>query len=184
MASLISNRSEGERVDLLVVGSGIAGLIAALTVAEHGGRVLVVSKGSLSASASYHAQGGIAAAGSEGDSPELHAADTIVAGRGLCRSSAVEVLVEEAPARIDDLRALAPRRVTASVQMPVGFGGRQPLVPQMHGEAEVGAQLLGELLRLGRLRALIAGHVQRIADDCLHDGVLAQEAGDGWCGAG
>jgi L-aspartate oxidase len=92
-----------------VVGSGIAGLIAALTVAEHGGRVLVVSKGSLSSSASYHAQGGIAAAGSNGDSPELHAADTIAAGRGLCRPSAVEVLVEEAPARIDDLRALGVR---------------------------------------------------------------------------
>jgi len=109
VARLISNRSAEERVDLLVVGSGIAGLIAALTVAEHGGRVLVVSKGSLSASASYHAQGGIAAAGSKGDSPELHAADTIAAGRGLCRSSAVEVLVEEAPVRIDDLRALGVR---------------------------------------------------------------------------
>ena len=62
--------------------------------------------------------------------------------------------------------------------MPVGFGGGQALVPQMHGEAELGAQLLGELLRLGRLRALVAGHVQRIADDRLGDGVLAQKARD------
>ena len=63
-------------------------------------------------------------------------------------------------------------------------GGGQQHAPQMHGEADLGAQLLGELLRLGRLRALVAGHVQRIADDCFRDGVLAQEAGDGWCGAG
>ena len=102
-----SRKESGKKpVDLLVVGAGIAGLFAALTVAEHDGEVLVVSKGSLSASASYHAQGGIAAACGEDDSPELHAADTFAAGRGLCRPSAVEALVEEAPARIDDLRAL------------------------------------------------------------------------------
>ena len=55
---------------------------------------MLVSKGPLSSSASYHAQGGIAAACGEDDSPELHAADTIRAGRGLCRPSAVETLVD------------------------------------------------------------------------------------------
>lgn len=104
MTNLRGNESGTERVDLLVVGSGIAGLVTALTAAERGADVMVVSKGALSASASYHAQGGIAAACGEDDSPELHAADTVGAGRGLCRVSAVETLVEEAPARIDDLR--------------------------------------------------------------------------------
>jgi len=98
-----------EQADLLVVGSGIAGLITALTAAEQGADVLVVSKGTLSSSASYHAQGGIAAACGEDDSPELHEADTIRAGRGLCRPSAVRTLVEEAPARIDDLRTWGVR---------------------------------------------------------------------------
>ena len=137
MARLISNQSGEERVDLLVVGSGIAGLIAALTVAEQGGRVLVVSKGSLSASASYHAQGGIAAAGSQGDSPELHAADTIAAGRGLCRPSAVEVLVEEAPARIDDLRALGIR---FSPELGLEGGHSRPRVFHSRG-AETGREI-------------------------------------------
>jgi L-aspartate oxidase len=98
-----------EQVDLLVVGSGIAGLTAALTAAALGADVVVVSKGALSSSASYHAQGGIAAACGADDDPDLHACDTIRAGRGLCRPSAVATLVEEAPARIDDLRALGVR---------------------------------------------------------------------------
>ena len=101
--------SSENRVDLLVVGSGIAGLVTALTAAEHGADVMVVSKGTLSSSASYHAQGGIAAACGDDDSPDLHAADTIDAGRGLCRPSAVETLVTEAPARIDDLQTWGVR---------------------------------------------------------------------------
>jgi L-aspartate oxidase len=68
--------------------------------------VLVVSKGPIGASSSYLAQGGIAAAMQAGDTPELHAEDTLRAGRGLSRPSAVEVLTEEAPARIGDLLQL------------------------------------------------------------------------------
>lgn len=95
-----------EPVDLAVVGGGIAGLTAALTAAAEGARVLVLSKGPLDASASYLAQGGVAAAVGPDDSPELHRRDTLAAGRGLCRERAVAVLTEEAPERIADLRAL------------------------------------------------------------------------------
>lgn len=91
--------------DVVVVGSGIAGLFAALTAARTG-RVLVISKGPIGASSSYLAQGGIAAATRSGDSPELHAEDTLRAGRGLSRASAAEVLTQEAPARIADLLEL------------------------------------------------------------------------------
>ena len=87
---------------LLVVGGGVAGLFAALCAAAER-RVLVLSKGSLLASTSSLAQGGIAAAVGADDSPALHAADTMAAGRGLSRASAVTVLTEEAPARIHDL---------------------------------------------------------------------------------
>ena len=68
--------------------------------------MLVLSKGPLRSSASYLAQGGVAAATGEDDSPELHAEDTIRAGRGLSRQSAVEALADEAPARVADLEAL------------------------------------------------------------------------------
>jgi L-aspartate oxidase len=88
--------------DLIVVGSGIAGLFGALAAARHG-RVLVLSKAPVGASTSYLAQGGVAAATRPGDSPALHAEDTMRAGRGLSRMSAVEVLTEDAPARIADL---------------------------------------------------------------------------------
>ncbi len=91
-----------DRADVLVVGSGVAGLFGALCAASEAD-VVLVSKGSLLASTSSLAQGGIAAAVGEDDAPELHAADTLRAGRGLCRPSAVTALTEEAPARIRDL---------------------------------------------------------------------------------
>ncbi len=88
-----------------MVGGGAAGLWSALRAAELGARVCLVSRTPLSQSASYWAQGGLAAALEPEDSPDLHAADTIAAGRGLCRTEAVRVLVEEAPAMVRDLVA-------------------------------------------------------------------------------
>ncbi|MFL5871862.1 MAG: L-aspartate oxidase [Solirubrobacterales bacterium] len=88
-----------------MVGGGAAGLWSALRAAELGARVCLVSRTPLSKSASYWAQGGLAAALEPEDSPALHAADTIAAGRGLCRTAAVRVLVDEAPAMVRDLVA-------------------------------------------------------------------------------
>jgi L-aspartate oxidase len=85
------------------VGGGAAGLWTALRVAEQGGHACLVSRTPLSQSASFWAQGGLAAALEPGDTPEQHAADTIAAGRGICRPSAVNVLVDEAPAAVRDL---------------------------------------------------------------------------------
>jgi len=89
--------------DVAVVGGGAAGLWTALQVAEHGATVVLVSRTPLSESASFRAQGGLAAALEPGDSPEQHAADTIAAGRGLCRPSAVRVLTEAAPGAVEEL---------------------------------------------------------------------------------
>ena len=91
--------------DVAVVGGGAAGLWTALRAAEDGGRVCLISRTPLSQSASYWAQGGLAAALEPGDSPARHAADTIAAGRGLCRPSAVQALVEEAPDAVRELQA-------------------------------------------------------------------------------
>jgi L-aspartate oxidase len=87
---------------VLVVGGGVAGLFAALCAAAES-EVLLLSKGPLFSSNSYVAQGGVAAALGADDEPALHAADTLAAGRGLCRESAVRLLTGEAPARIADL---------------------------------------------------------------------------------
>jgi L-aspartate oxidase len=94
--------SRDDALDLLVVGGGVAGLFAALCAASEA-RVLVLAKGSLLASTSSLAQGGIAAAVDPDDSPGLHAEDTLRTGRGLSRPSAVAALTGEAPARIRDL---------------------------------------------------------------------------------
>jgi L-aspartate oxidase len=95
----------GAEFDVAVVGGGAAGLWTALQAAEQGGAVCLVSRTPLSQSASFWAQGGLAAALEPGDSPAQHAADTIAAGRGLCRPSAVQVLVDEAPVAVAELRS-------------------------------------------------------------------------------
>jgi L-aspartate oxidase len=100
---------EAGRVDVVVVGAGAAGLYAALVAAREGASVALVSRSPLAESASYWAQGGIAAALAEDDSPELHLEDTLGAGRGATRESAARVLCEKAPARVHDLQALGVR---------------------------------------------------------------------------
>jgi L-aspartate oxidase len=91
--------------DVVVVGSGIAGLTAALR-ARTVGRVLLVTKANVDHSATRWAQGGIAAALHPLDSPKQHLHDTLVAGAGLCDEHAVEVLVTEGPQRVRELIAL------------------------------------------------------------------------------
>ena len=86
-----------------MVGSGIAGLTAALTASTRA-RVMVITKAQLSDGSTRWAQGGIAAAVGGDDSAQLHLEDTIAAGRGLCDERAVRVLVDEGPARVRDLR--------------------------------------------------------------------------------
>ena len=98
-----------ERADLIVVGAGAAGLYAALCAAREGADVALISARPLAETASYWAQGGLAAALAEDDSPELHLTDTIAAGRGIVRSSAARILTEEAPGRFRDLERLGVR---------------------------------------------------------------------------
>jgi L-aspartate oxidase len=92
--------------DLMVLGSGVAGLTTALHAARRGLSVLVLTKSELSHSATRYAQGGVAAALAEPDSPDLHLADTLVAGAGLCDTDAVRLLVNEGPTRVRELAAL------------------------------------------------------------------------------
>ena len=90
--------------DFLIIGSGIAGLRAAVELAG-AGSVLILTKAEPREGNTGYAQGGIAAAVGPGDSPALHAADTIAAGDGLCDPHAVEVLVDEGPGYVRELMA-------------------------------------------------------------------------------
>jgi L-aspartate oxidase len=115
---------------LVVVGAGAAGLFACLCAAREGARVALVSARPLAETASYWAQGGLAAALAVHDSPDRHLEDTIAAGRGLVRRSAAEVLTAEAPARFRDLEELgvrfdADRHGNLALGLEGGHGARR-----------------------------------------------------------
>jgi L-aspartate oxidase len=90
------------RADYLIIGSGIAGLRAAAELSPSGD-VLILTKAEPDEGNTGHAQGGIAAAVGPGDSPDLHAADTLAAGDGLCDERAVKALVEDGPRFVREL---------------------------------------------------------------------------------
>ena len=91
-----------QKVDFVIVGGGVAGLRAAIGLAP-AGRVLVLTKAEPAESNTGYAQGGIAAAFGDDDSPALHGADTIRAGDGLCDEAAVAVLVDNGPRDVREL---------------------------------------------------------------------------------
>jgi L-aspartate oxidase len=95
--------------EVAVVGAGAAGLYAALTAARAGARVALVSATPLAQTASYWAQGGLAAALAPDDSPDLHRRDTETAGRGAVRRSAAQLLCREAPRAVRELEELGVR---------------------------------------------------------------------------
>lgn len=106
--------------DVLVIGSGAAGLTAALTLAPHA-RVGVVSKAAIAAGSTKWAQGGIAAVLSAGDTIESHIEDTLIAGAGLCDRDTVQFVVERGPRAIEDLIRLGVA-FTRGTEAEDGYG--------------------------------------------------------------
>lgn len=92
------------KFDYIIVGSGLAGLYAAWKASSKGS-VAVITKTLVRDSNSFNAQGGIAAVTSDDDAPEIHKDDTLIAGRGLCEESSVDILVNEGPDRIEEIIA-------------------------------------------------------------------------------
>jgi L-aspartate oxidase len=139
-----------------VVGAGAAGLHAALEAASQGASVLLVSRKPLSESASYWAQGGLAAALAADDSPERHAEDTLAAGRGACRVAAVDVLVREAPAAVEVLRTRGVEfDRTPDGELELGLEGGHGARRIVHANgAETGRALTS------RLAALVASEAR------------------------
>ena len=130
--------------DLLVLGSGIAGLSAAIRAAERGLDVTVLTKGALANTATSYAQGGVAAALAEPDSPALHRADTLTAGVGLCDDDAVDVLVGEGPDRVRELMALGANFDRAAIdgELELAREGGHSLARVVHaGGDATGAEI-------------------------------------------
>jgi L-aspartate oxidase len=147
------------RTRFLVVGSGVAGLHTAWRASDHG-EVLLLTKKSLFDSATAYAQGGIAAALGAGDSPALHRRDTLAAGAALCDAAAVQVLVEEGPARIRELQTagadfdLDP---TGELQLGREAAHSKNRIVHAHGDqtgAEVARTLVARVRATPRIRVL------------------------------
>ncbi|MGH9190501.1 MAG: L-aspartate oxidase [Acidimicrobiales bacterium] len=160
-------------LDLLVLGSGVAGLSAAVQAARRqGARVGVLTKGELSQTATRWAQGGVAAVlGGDPDSTDLHLADTLAAGAGLCDVDAVRVLVDEGPGRVQDLIALgAVFDKEAGGGLALAREGGHSVARVVHaGGAATGAEI--ERALVDAVRATAASVMERwFAVDLLVEG--------------
>ncbi len=133
-----------------VVGAGAAGLYTALSAAHRDASVLLVSATPLAESSTYWAQGGLAAAMSAQDSPELHLADTLAAGRAAVRESAARVLCQEAPAAVKRLTGLGVRfDADRSGRLALGLEGGHSARRIVHaGGAATGRRLIRQLSAL------------------------------------
>jgi L-aspartate oxidase len=145
-------------LDLLVVGSGIAGLTAALRAADRGLRVAVVTKGTVDQAATSWAQGGVAAVLGlvPDDSLQHHVDDTLRAGAGLCDEDAVQVLIEEGPARVQeliDLGATFDRDPDGTLQLAREGGHEHPRVVHAGGAA-TGAEIERALVAAAQRNAV------------------------------
>ena len=170
--------------ELIVAGAGAAGLYTALCAAREGARVVLVSAMALAETASYWAQGGLAAALAPEDSPGQHLEDTLAAGRGLVRRSAAEVLCREASARYEDLVALGVRFDDDTAGRPaLGLEGGHSVRRVVHaGGSATGRRLLRtlaarvvadpriEVLEGARVTALAVDAGGRCAGAVLDDG--------------
>ncbi|MGZ4773415.1 MAG: L-aspartate oxidase [Ilumatobacteraceae bacterium] len=157
-------------LDLLVLGSGIAGLTAAVRAAEAGLRVGVITKGTIAQTATGWAQGGVAAVLGQipADSIDQHLADTLNAGAGLCDEDAVRVLVNDGPIRVRELIALGAefdRDPDGSLQL-AREGGHSYARVVHAGGAATGAEIERALVE-STARAAVAVHEHCFAADLI-----------------
>ncbi|MFD1661473.1 L-aspartate oxidase [Streptomyces caeni] len=142
--------------DVVVVGSGVAGLTAALRCGAAGLQTVVVTKARLDDGSTRWAQGGIAAALGEGDSPEQHLDDTLVAGAGLCDEEAVRILVTEGPDAVRRLISTGAQFDTddeGGIQLTREGGHHRRRIAHAGGDA-TGAEISRALVAAVRARGM------------------------------
>ena len=168
--------------DVIVIGSGIAGLTAALSARDKGLSVLLLTKDVLSTGSTSWAQGGIAAALGPGDSPDQHFQDTLEAGAGLCDQESVRILVQEGPAavkRLINLGATFDLDSSGNVALTREGGHRRDRIAHAGGDAtgaEISRALVAKVLADPKVRIfehalvldLLKGNSERVCGVTLH----------------
>ena len=158
----------GLDADVVVVGTGAAGLATALTAAAHGRRVLLLSKDGIGGGATPLAQGGLAAAIGPEDSPDLHRRDTLDAGAGLCDPAAVATLVADAPGEIARLVSRGARLERTALNLEGGHSRRRIV--------SAGGDAIGREVHRVLRAALLASRVQ-VLTRCVALDALAADRG-------
>ena len=155
--------------DVLIVGSGIAAISAAIVAAEDAS-VLLVTKSELKESNTYYAQGGVAAALDPADDPKGHLQDTLIAGAGLCDENAVRKLVTEGPARVRELIAWGTPFDRENGEIAFTLEGGHSHNRIMHAEGDATGRAI-EVSLIGKIRnhpniSILENH---FGVDLLHD---------------
>ncbi len=166
------------QADVLVIGSGVAGLLFALKSARHG-RVVLLTKSELHESNTRYAQGGIAAVWDPLDAHENHVRDTMVAGAGLCRREVVEQVVRRGPELVQELIDLGVDFTESgeagySLHREGGHSHRRIL----HAHDATGAEIVRALVSAVRANPDIEVKEGQMAVDVLTEGWLARRTGD------
>jgi L-aspartate oxidase len=165
------------QVDVLVIGSGIAGLTFALKVADYASVTLVTKKRRADSNTNY-AQGGIAAVMSPSDSLELHVEDTLRAGAGLCHEDAVRELVREGPARVRDLMDWGAAFTTTGGGLSLGREGGHSRRRIVHSQDLTGREIERALLQA----VADHGNIETCEDHLALDLLVGHRAGERTCG--
>jgi len=167
--------AQSQQPDFIVVGAGVAGLRAAIGLADAGARVLVVTKEALAESNTHYAQGGIAVAIGGDEDVALHLDDTVNAGDGLVHREAARVLVEEGPRRVDELLRWGTGfdRENGRLMLTREGAHSRNRILHAHGDA-TGAEIARSLLRHARaMENIELQEWTTTIDLLLHDGEVA-----------
>jgi len=178
IANAADSADISSKFDAVIVGSGIAGIYAALHL-DQSKKVAIISKGEIKSGSSYYAQGGIAAVMSKSDSYDLHIEDTINAGAGLCDLEAVKVLVKEGPENIRELVGLdVPFDVNSEGELKITREGghRERRIVHCGGDA-TGRETTERLYQIARERDNITFFFNTCFTDVITDGDTGEVSG-------
>lgn len=164
------------KTDVLIIGSGIAGLFAALKISDFADVIIVTKKEKAESNTNY-AQGGIASVISQHDSFEKHIEDTLIAGAGLCRRESVEIMVKEGPDRIKDLIAIGTEFTKRNGDFDLAREGGHSMPRILHSKDFTGKEIERALIEAVAQRKNIQVLENYVAIDLLTEHNLTNSKG-------